>query len=154
MVKKKSTILKSFIYYICLIQITLLISSCESPRNPIAPLSRNEVVSMQSNNTIANYNDVKINIKEIDEEWSIALEENLTTGYQWEISFEGNGQIDIINNEFITPNVPEGFVGAPGSHVWTFKAAKKGTVIMTLKYLRPWDKTDVQEIKTYVFNIV
>ena len=70
-------------------------------------------------------------------ELTVTLGSNPTTGFQWledaEISDESI--IKQVSHKFVGPGIDKP-PGTPGEEVWTFKALKKGTVTILLKYSR------------------
>ena len=141
-----------------LILLTIFIvalSSCESySGNAISPLSRGEVLSYSSYDTPLQTSKNNVQVKEVDDVWMIALKENLTTGYSWSVNVSGDGKIEILNDEYVTNQNTNDLLGAPSSHVWTFKAKEKGTVVLNFVYSRPWNTTDIADRKTYIYSII
>lgn len=70
----------------------------------------------------------------------VTLGSNPTTGYQWSEDAEISDETIVKqgNHEFVGPGIDKP-PGTPGEDVWTFKALKKGTVIILLKYSRSWN---------------
>jgi predicted secreted protein len=85
-------------------------------------------------------------------EFTLTLESNRTTGYQWQPAKLPNEKIlRLIRNEYRVPKTR--LVGAGGKEVWTFKAVGKGKTEIFLKYVRPWEK-NVPPVREAVFVIV
>ena len=68
----------------------------------------------------------------------VDLDENPTTGYQWNASVSGNARITI--DSFIAPYSETPLVGAGGYHKWlvTFDGEPSGT--FDAVYARPWEE--------------
>ncbi|KAF1076417.1 protease inhibitor I42 family protein [Methanogenium sp. MK-MG] len=69
----------------------------------------------------------------------VALNENPTTGYQWNASVSGSAEIAA--DSFVPPYSERPLVGAGGIHKWlvTFTDAPSGT--FDAAYVRPWEET-------------
>lgn len=84
---------------------------------------------------------------------TVTLESNPTTGFQWELaSISDQAVLEKQSNTFEAPE-DTGMVGAPGKEVWTFKALKKGSSIVSMEYRRPWEE-DVEPDKTFTLSVV
>lgn len=85
--------------------------------------------------------------------FTITLRASPTTGYQWQFVIPPDEKIiSLINSEYIPYKTKR--VGAEGKQIWTFKALKVGEVIMSLKYVRPWEKnTPPQNEQSYLIII-
>ena len=84
--------------------------------------------------------------------FTITLRANSTTGYQWQFAIPlDESMLQLINSEYIPYKTIR--IGAGGKQLWTFKALKAGEVIVSLKYVRSWEK-DVAPQKEAVFKIV
>lgn len=79
---------------------------------------------------------------------TVSLEENPSTGYQWQIDFAAGSNISIIHvtdngfSQEAAGNHP--LVGAPGIHSWTIEATGSGTAIVVFVYRREWEATPVR----------
>jgi inhibitor of cysteine peptidase len=74
----------------------------------------------------------------VGEQFTVSLEENPTTGYQWDMK-AGPG-LTLVGDEFMGPSPsPSPLMGAGGTHSWVFKADKAGTLTLTGLYVRPWE---------------
>jgi predicted secreted protein len=72
-------------------------------------------------------------------EFTVRLNSNRTTGYQWRPA----GQIDerivkLLRSEYVT--YEGGPVGSGGEEIWTFLATGRGDTEITMEYVRPWEK--------------
>jgi inhibitor of cysteine peptidase len=71
-------------------------------------------------------------------QFSITLDSNPTTGYQWKLAKPVTGTcVALVTNEFVRPKSK--LTGAPGKEVWKFKALTSGEAEIELQYVRPWD---------------
>lgn len=82
--------------------------------------------------------------------FKISLEENGSTGYQWDyvISDADAAKLISVDSYCFTPNA----VGTPTQKVWTFKAVKSGKHTVQFTYRRPWE-TDVEPLETVKYDI-
>jgi len=77
-------------------------------------------------------------------EFTIELRANWTTGYQWQLRWPRDESfIKAVRREYIRPESGQPRVGAGGKEVWTFKAVKPATTLLSFKYTRPWEKNAV-----------
>ncbi len=71
--------------------------------------------------------------------FTITLDSNTTTGYQWQIARQlDTGLLELIDSKYIAPKT--GLAGAPGREEWFFKATRAGKAIISFNYVRPWEK--------------
>ena len=82
--------------------------------------------------------------------FSVILEANPTTGYQWEIYFEAD-YIQLVDKEY-TPASSE-LIGGGGDEVFNFLALKSGQAEITFSYLRSWEK-DTPAIEEKIYQII
>ena len=84
--------------------------------------------------------------------FTITLDSNPTTGYQWQIAKAlDTGLIKLIDSQYIAPKTD--LVGAPGHEEWHFKAQKSGKAIISFDYIRPWEKDELP-VQTESFIII
>lgn len=86
------------------------------------------------------------------DQYIINLEENPTTGYNWQIYVCDLRIYDIVENEFIPPD--SNMSGAPGRRRVVIEATNPGKGEFEMVYIRPWEK-DVEPIKriNYTFYV-
>ncbi len=85
------------------------------------------------------------------EGFTIALDANRTTGFQWQLAGPLDGKIiKRTGNEYLIEGNDR--IGQPGKEEWNFEAAGKGKTSIAFKYLRPWEK-NTPPAKTVEFNI-
>jgi inhibitor of cysteine peptidase len=65
---------------------------------------------------------------------AVRLEENPTTGFRWRVDADGAPAAALAGDEYQTP--ARGTAGAPGHHLWRFRAATCGTATIQLSYRR------------------
>lgn len=90
--------------------------------------------------------------------FSIVLESNPTTGYQWRLAEPLDGEIlGLVSAVFEKKGgghaEGEEVVGAPGEEVWTFEALGKGEAEIRLEYVRPWEEKAPEESKTFKVDV-
>lgn len=88
----------------------------------------------------------KIYVK-LGEEFTVTLDSNPTTGYQWEIMKQDKNIVEFIDLDFSIPD--NSLVGAPGKQIFTFKAKRQGKVKLAFEYCRPWEKGAAAERKEF-----
>jgi inhibitor of cysteine peptidase len=75
----------------------------------------------------------------VDEEFSIVLDSNPTTGYQWQLARPTDEKtLNLIDKKYKAPK-PQ-LAGAGGQEVWSFKALSAGKTTIVFEYRRPWEK--------------
>jgi inhibitor of cysteine peptidase len=87
-----------------------------------------------------NYTDpaVAITVRK-GEVFTISLDSNRTTGYRWVLVQEPDGTVvRCVGTEYLPADSRR--TGAGGSEIWTFEAVDKGSAVICLHYLRPWEK--------------
>lgn len=94
-----------------------------------------------------------INVK-FNQQFSVTLKSNPTTGYSWQIcEIVNKGIVKLLGSKYV-PNKDANLVGAGGKQVWTFKALAKGQARIFLKYVRSWEKNvKPAELKAYLVTI-
>ncbi len=94
---------------------------------------------------------VKIIKVQVEQEFTITLEANATTGYQWQLAKPlDEAMFQLVSSEYIADKTNR--VGSGGKQVWIFKALKPGEAGIYFKYVRPWEK-DVPPVKKESFLI-
>jgi predicted secreted protein len=83
--------------------------------------------------------------------FSIVLDSNPTTGYQWQLADSRDGRLlKFINSRYRASKTD--LAGAGGKETWSFKALSAGQTTIIFEYLRPWEKNKEPAKKT-VFKI-
>lgn len=86
----------------------------------------------------------------VGEDLTIELETNPSTGYDWKVTTEPDPAILGLNSDFIEAGstVP----GAPGKHIFRYKALKAGKTTIVYEYVRSWE-TDEPPAKTHTVAV-
>lgn len=74
----------------------------------------------------------------IGDEFVLRLSENPTTGFRWQVSVSGDGELQPKGDRF-EPDGASLLPGAAGHRVLTFVASRAGTVTMFLVLRRAWE---------------
>jgi inhibitor of cysteine peptidase len=87
----------------------------------------------------------------VGQEFNITLASNATTGYHWELAARlDEAVVKLVTSEYKAPETR--MLGAGGQEIWTFKAVSRGQTVVSLKYVRPWEK-DVAPEKTASYTV-
>jgi inhibitor of cysteine peptidase len=87
----------------------------------------------------------------VGQEFTITLESNATTGYQWQLAKPlDESMVKLVGSEYKAPQ--DGRVGQGGEEIWTFKAMGTGKTEVAMKYVRSWEK-DVQPAEERTFTV-
>jgi inhibitor of cysteine peptidase len=81
----------------------------------------------------------------------ITLEENPTTGYQWNISV--TDRLSVLGETYEPSDTSGELVGAGGRHVWVLYAFDTGTYTFNAVYKRPWEELTGDE-ETFVLTFI
>lgn len=87
------------------------------------------------------------------EAFTVALDENPTTGYSWHCSWDPTSRLELTADTYTPDPAPPGMVGSGGTRTFTLKALTAGDVTITLQYGRWWEggeKVDPQTITVHV----
>jgi predicted secreted protein len=82
-------------------------------------------------------------------EFTITLESNPTTGYQWIPIFNAS-IINLISHSFQPPTTK--LIGSPGTEIFNFKAINYGTESLKMVYKKSWEKEHAKE-RLFVIHI-
>ena len=89
-------------------------------------------------NQCKNTEDSTMITTKVGEEFTITLDSNPTTGYQWKLSDNlTEGIVKFVKSEYVAPETE--MVGAGGKEIWTFKGVRPGETTVDLEYVRPWE---------------
>lgn len=88
-------------------------------------------------------------IASINEEFTLRLDENPTTGYSWDITLSPG--LQLISDEYHPPS--QQIPGAGGYHTWRIRATTLGLQTISGVYRRPWESITGGE-KKYHTNIM
>ncbi len=88
----------------------------------------------------------------LDEEFTLKIKGNITTGYAWE-AVEDNKNFIYVRQEYLMDedelNAGKA-VGVGGYHYITMKAVNKGTFVITLNLKRAWESEILKTVKVAV----
>ncbi len=83
--------------------------------------------------------------------FTLTLESNPSTGYQWEIVQPlDETKVKLVEQLYNAAKTDR--VGAAGVELWVFKAVAPGETTISMKYVRPWEK-DVAPVETATFAV-
>lgn len=82
-----------------------------------------------------------------------SLNENPTTGYQWQWEQDGIGRIRLLEDEYLQQKQGAESVGAAGVRTFVFTGEKAGDVTLILSYRRSWETTDFDVNLMYHLNV-
>jgi uncharacterized protein YggE len=86
----------------------------------------------------------------VGEDFSVTLDSNPSTGYEWNVSAIANDQlVKFVKSDF-TQSDSE-LLGAGGKQTLTFQALKEGKTTIVLDYARPWEKENPAD--TYIIQL-
>jgi inhibitor of cysteine peptidase len=86
-------------------------------------------------------------------EFSISLESNPSTGFEWWTKFDPN-YLSLMSSTFVSGNEMSGMVGVPGKQEFTFNAISAGNTDVIMLLLRPWENGTITERKIFPINIM
>lgn len=76
---------------------------------------------------------------------------NPTTGFTWVCKMDDEeGVMKLEKHEYVEPDTE--LVGASGVDVWTFKAVKEGTAMITMEYSQDWEG-GIKAERTYLLDL-
>ena len=88
--------------------------------------------------------DTNISVKTGDE-FTIKLDENPTTGYQWNYTISDESVLEISKDEYVNGSNAQDVAGAGGERFLTFVAKSKGSTVIDMVYERSWEKNEDDE---------
>ncbi|MFH7029559.1 MAG: protease inhibitor I42 family protein [Heteroscytonema crispum UTEX LB 1556] len=80
----------------------------------------------------------------------IRLQENLTTGYQWEIGVIDSSVVEMLDSDYLPTSGT--LIGGGGTRIFRFKAKSSGCGQIQLRLRRSWDPAN-SEIERFEVNI-
>ncbi len=88
----------------------------------------------------------------VGQEFTIALESNISTGYSWQAKFDPS-ILNLVNNEYKAGDTTGmNVVGSSGTQYFYFKPVKSGQAVITFTYYRPWETPTAQD-QVQNFNV-
>lgn len=123
---------------------SIFLSGCNTTNENINPTIVNSQTSLDSNiaessepyESSENSNSLK--------RYTIQLDSNPTTGYTWTYSFDKEGIIAAVKDEYISNENKKEVVGAGGKQYYTFEGKKEGDVTVIFKYARSTGEHDIK----------
>jgi inhibitor of cysteine peptidase len=136
---KSKTIIRIAIFTVMVMLIAVLPGLCEDEK---------QLVSKEN----AIYTDLEETIQcKVGGTFSIVLDANPSTGYQWRLAQSADGgSLKLVNSKYIAP-ITE-LMGAGGKEIWSFKALSVGQRTIVFEYVRPWEK-DKEPERSIAFTV-
>lgn len=94
--------------------------------------------------------DTKTIFVKVNEEFTIGIPANPTTGHQWKASHD-TSLISLVDSKYKASKQAKELVGADGMQYFKFKALKAGMAVISFSYQRP---SEGIVINTKSFNVV
>jgi inhibitor of cysteine peptidase len=90
----------------------------------------------------------------VNQEFTIALGSNITTGYSWQPIYDAN-VLALVNKEYKADDkTGRQVVGSGGTEYFHFKALKKGETKINFVYYRPWETpTPQDQSQTFTIDV-
>jgi inhibitor of cysteine peptidase len=73
----------------------------------------------------------------VGQEMQVALPENPTTGFRWQMQARGEPILQLLDDTFDPPSPG---IGKGGTRRWRFRAAQKGSAAIEMAYRRAWEQ--------------
>jgi inhibitor of cysteine peptidase len=89
----------------------------------------------------------------LGKEFTISLESNPSTGFEWWTKFDPN-YLSLMSSTFVSGNEKSGMVGVPGKETFTFNAKIAGNTDVNMLLLQPWENGTIAERKIFPINII
>lgn len=77
----------------------------------------------------------------IGETFSVELESNPGTGYQWQPIVD-ESKVRLVEQKF---QAPQGAIGASGKAIFTFQPIEGGDTTLRFAYKRAWEKSAIEQ---------
>jgi inhibitor of cysteine peptidase len=85
--------------------------------------------------------------------FTIALDANATTGYNWSQTTKDTGVVAFVDNAYLAEARDPQVVGGGGTDTFTFKAVGKGTTTISFAYARPWESVPPAKTRTITVTV-
>jgi len=133
--RKDGEMIKRIIFIVLSVVLLFSASGCGKPKAMKVTVSGNKTVGVWQGQML-----------------KIELASNATTGYLWrDGDLSGNKVLEKLGKYRYVHK--SRLVGAGGTQVFRFKAAKKGKEKLVFEYIRPWEK-DKKPAKKYVVKVI
>ncbi|MDD4484482.1 MAG: protease inhibitor I42 family protein [Methanoregula sp.] len=101
-----------------------------SPGLAGTPVKEDHIVANETQNGATVYVNKSTDI-------TVALQENPTTGYQWNLTLSPG--LSLINDTYVSSDPSGKLMGAGGTHSWDMVASETGTQTIHAVYRRSWE---------------
>jgi predicted secreted protein len=142
--------MKKFLLFLLSISIISSLVACGKTAEKEPEIAK-EVAETVQKDTGTPLPDHKSNNKREGQSFSIVLNANPTTGFDWILSYDGEGLLNNYNNEQSTP--PKGIAGAGLQRRYFFKGDRAGRCNVIFTYKRNWEGGDTSTILSYTFDV-
>ncbi len=102
--------------------------------------------------TVYGAGDTSISAK-AGETFTIELEENPTTGYQWSVTVSDETVVALDKDEYVPDDTTGDIAGSGGTRVLTFKAVKAGDATIDMVNERNWEPGPDGEKLQFTVNV-
>ena len=90
-------------------------------------------------------------VTSVGQEFTIALDSNPTTGYDWKEAHDENA-LALVEDKYEPDEKAKGLVGAGGTQYYRLLALKEGETVITVTYQRLWEETYINQ-KVFGVNV-
>lgn len=88
----------------------------------------------------------------VGDTFTLRLDENVTTGYAWQITQEtDDGVVRMLGSDYEAPDTDA--VGAGGVREWRFEAVGEGRTTLSMEYRRPFGDEGAAESFSVTFDV-
>jgi inhibitor of cysteine peptidase len=87
------------------------------------------------------------------ESFTIRLEANPTTGYEWSATIGDEAVLSLEKSDYAADETASGMTGSGGVQSFTFKALKSGDTTVELVYQRSWEPSEDDTRVTYAVKV-
>ncbi len=94
-------------------------------------------------------NNFEVNVNE--DEFTITINENPTTGYMWEYKIIDENSIEYVSDNYIEPNT--NLIGAGGKREFIFRTLKNSTTLIEFNYKRSWENESIETLNLIIKNV-
>ncbi|MBR4824777.1 MAG: protease inhibitor I42 family protein [Spirochaetaceae bacterium] len=138
--KNNSSVLKSPILILIML-VALLMISCETVENA----GSSEKDGKNTAGTFAAKETEKTEKILAENEFTVTLAENPTTGFSWQYEIQDKSAVKLVDDEYVPSNTDKRVTGSGGMHSFTFACLKDCDTSVTMTYRRPWKGGETAE---------
>ena len=102
--------------------------------------------------TVYGADDTSISVKS-GETFTIKLEANPTTGYEWSATISDESVVTLEKSDYAPDEAASDVVGSGGMQTLTFKALKSGSATIDLVYQRSWEPSEDDQNIQYTVTV-